>query len=36
MAEEKKKCMEAGCDDYVTKPFDINHLLQLINKILIN
>ena len=31
MAEEKKKCIEAGCDDYVTKPIDIDHLLSIIN-----
>jgi signal transduction histidine kinase/ActR/RegA family two-component response regulator len=31
MAEEKKKCFEAGCDDYVSKPIDVNHLLSLIN-----
>lgn len=32
MAEEKKKCLEAGCDDYVAKPFEVNHLLSVIDK----
>jgi CheY-like chemotaxis protein len=32
MAEEKKKCFEAGCDEYITKPIDINHLLSVIDK----
>lgn len=32
MAEEKEKCIDAGCDDYITKPLDLDQLLPLINK----
>ncbi len=31
MAEEKKKCFEAGCDDYISKPIEIDHLLAVID-----
>jgi len=31
-AGEKEKCLEAGCDDYISKPFDIAELLQMIDK----
>jgi len=30
MKDEHKKCLEAGTNDYVTKPVDINKLLSLI------
>jgi PAS domain S-box-containing protein len=31
MENEKKQCFEAGCDQYLTKPFDQALLLQVIN-----
>ncbi|HEY4786768.1 MAG TPA: PocR ligand-binding domain-containing protein, partial [Bacteroidales bacterium] len=31
MEEEIKKCREAGCDEYITKPIDHQKLLHLIN-----
>lgn len=30
--EDKDRCMEAGCDDYLTKPLDIDKLLHTIHK----
>jgi len=35
MAEEKDKCIDAGCDEYITKPLDLDKLLSLINKLLV-
>ena len=32
MSEDRKKAMEAGADDYVSKPIDINILLTVINR----
>jgi len=31
---EKEKSLEAGCDAYITKPIDKNHLIELINEYL--
>ena len=31
MDDERSKCFEAGCDEYITKPFDSETLLGLIN-----
>jgi CheY-like chemotaxis protein len=30
--EDEKKCIEVGCDDYVSKPIDRNHLVKTISK----
>jgi len=32
IAEEKQKCFEAGCDDFVTKPINISELFQKIDQ----
>ena len=32
MEEHKKRALEAGCNDYDTKPVDIERLLNKINK----
>ena len=34
MPEDRKKALEAGCDDYVTKPFRIQDLLKTIDQLL--
>lgn len=34
MASEKNRIVEAGCDAYLTKPLEINHLLQVIDEFL--
>jgi CheY-like chemotaxis protein len=35
MAGDKKKCIEAGCDDYLAKPFSKKGLLGKIRKYLL-
>jgi signal transduction histidine kinase/CheY-like chemotaxis protein len=32
MANEKEKCIDAGCDDYITKPLDLDILLSKISR----
>jgi CheY-like chemotaxis protein len=32
MADDRRKCLEAGCDDYLTKPIDRETLLTLLTK----
>jgi CheY-like chemotaxis protein len=34
LAGDKEKALQAGCDDYATKPVDFKALTQLINKYL--
>ncbi len=32
MASDRAKCMDAGCDDYTTKPIDRKHLIALVDQ----
>jgi hypothetical protein len=34
MPEERNKCMEVGCDDYLSKPISMEELLKTIKKYL--
>ena len=34
MAEDKQKALEAGCDEYDTKPIEFEGLLEKINKLI--
>ncbi|WP_415896109.1 response regulator [Neptuniibacter sp. PT34_22] len=32
MAGDREKCLQAGMDDYITKPINVEHLIQALNK----
>ena len=32
MGNDRKRCLEAGASEYISKPIDVDHLLYLINK----
>ena len=36
MAEDRKKALDAGCDEYDTKPIEFKGLLKKINKLIGN
>ena len=36
MSDDKDKCIEAGCVDYISKPIDMNELFEKISKYLTN
>lgn len=33
MIGDKEKCLEAGADDYISKPIDVDRLFQILNHI---
>ena len=35
MATDRDKCLEAGCDDYDTKPVELGRLLEKIERLLV-
>ena len=36
MAEDKKKALDAGCDEYDTKPIEFDNLIKKINKLILS
>ena len=36
MQDEKEKCLKAGCDDYISKPIDLDKLFSMINNFIGN
>jgi CheY-like chemotaxis protein/HPt (histidine-containing phosphotransfer) domain-containing protein len=36
LSEDEKKCLEAGCDDYLSKPICKDKLIQVLDKYLLN
>ena len=34
MATDRSKCLEAGCDDYDTKPVELTRLLEKIERLI--
>ena len=34
MTGDREKCMEAGADGYISKPVDVDELLQLLNELI--
>ena len=32
MVQEREKCLQAGCDDYISKPFDPDKLIRLVER----
>jgi CheY-like chemotaxis protein len=34
MAGDREKCLEAGANEYVSKPVDVNRLVQVINQLM--
>ena len=32
MNDDRKKCLDAGCDDFLTKPIDRHHLLDMVQR----
>ena len=35
MVQEREKCLQAGCDDYISKPYDPDKLISMVGKYLI-
>jgi CheY-like chemotaxis protein len=35
MAGDREKCIEAGANEYVSKPVDLDKLVQMINKLMV-